>query len=721
MRLVLRGWGAAVAAVLVLLVSAAPAHAGTFYVTNTTDPGSPSPGDGSLREAINQANASSDSTNTISISATGTINLQGALPVISKPMQIEGPGSASLAVHRQSGGSYGIFAISGLVTVAISGVTVSNGSVAGYGGGIAINGSTVTLTDVTVSNNAAGTGGAGIVNGGGTLTLSGSMVTGNTVNVAGCCGGGGIYNQGTLTLTNTTISHNSTTGSFGGGIVSFGNASTVTLLNSTVSDNTASTAGGGIYNGGAGTLSLTDSAVSGNTASDVGGGIYNDGTLSLTDGAVIGNTATRGGGIRNHATFTLTGSTVSGNTASDHAGGILTGGPGGAMTIDSSTVSGNHSNGGSGGGGGGIQNDGTADEADPPTLTIVNSTIANNTAANNGGGVDTFNLDSNPSQSQMPTTTVASSTVAANAAGGAGGGLNEFQGNYVVRNSIIARNAAGSNPDCSNVQPNSPSFGSEGYNLVGDTTGCTGFTGVGDLVNKNPLLAGSGSALTNNGGPTQTIALLAGSPALHNGNPAAPGSGDPACPAADQRGLPRGGAAARCDIGAVQPGPPTITINTPANSATLGQGQTVASSYSCTADPSTTISSCKGPAANGSSIDTSTLGPHTFTVNAADALGASSSLTSDYSVATTPLKPTITDAKINSGKRKARFKFTDSGTLTGYQCALIKRGKKRSQPHFVSCRSPKTYKHLKPGRYTFEVRALIGTLAGPAATGKFTI
>src|SRR6516165_9353779 len=65
----LRGWGAGLAAVLVLLASAASAHAATYYVTNTTDPTIISPHDGSLREAITQANASSASTNTISISA----------------------------------------------------------------------------------------------------------------------------------------------------------------------------------------------------------------------------------------------------------------------------------------------------------------------------------------------------------------------------------------------------------------------------------------------------------------------------------------------------------------------------------------------------------------------------------------------------------------------------------------------------------------------------
>ena len=630
-RRALRAWGAVVVAAL---VCAAPASAGSFPVVNTNDSGA-----GSLRQAITDANASGDSSNTIPISSTGMITLQSALPTISKPMQIQGPGPGNLEVHGQACFPCSIFQIASGVTAGIDGVKLSGGSENSGGGGI-LNRGTLTVTNATVTGNSSANGGGGILNAGGTLSLD-----------------------------NSTVSNNFTGGGGGGG--------------------------GGIYNSG-GVMALSHSTVSNNMSPTFGGGLANSG----------GN-------------VTLTGSTVSGNTAGERAGGLDNGGTGAVMTIDSSTVSGNMSNGVSGGGGGGIQNDGTGVTSAPPQLTIVNSTIANNTAANNGGGVDTFDLDSNPSVT--PTTTIASSTVAANSAGGAGGGLNEFQGNYTISNSIVARNAAGSNPDCSNVQPNSPPFGSEGYNLVGTTTGCTGFTGVGDLVKVDPLLAGSGSALTNNGGPTETIALLVGSPALHAGNPATPGSGGLACPAVEQRGLARGGAAGRCDIGAVQPGPPTITITAPANGATLAQGQAVAASYSCTADPSTTIALCKGPVADGSPIDTSTLGPHTVTVNATDALGASSTSTSNYAVATTPVKPKITKTTIDSTRRTASFKFTDTGVITGYQCALIKRRKKLSKPHFISCRSPKTYKHLKHGKYTVEVQALVGTLVGPPAKRKFTI
>jgi hypothetical protein len=75
--------------------------------------------------------------------------------------------------------------------------------------------------------------------------------------------------------------------------------------------------------------------------------------------------------------------------------------------------------------------------------------------------------------------------------------------------------------------------------------------------------------------------------------------------------------------------PPTINIVTPANGATYTLNQAVPSNYSCT-DPSG-LSSCSGPVANGSNIDTASVGTKSFTVNAQDTLGSSSSATNNYS------------------------------------------------------------------------------------------
>jgi hypothetical protein len=63
----------------------------------------------------------------------------------------------------------------------------------------------------------------------------------------------------------------------------------------------------------------------------------------------------------------------------------------------------------------------------------------------------------------------------------------------------------------------------------------------------------------------------------------------------------------------------------------------------------------------------------------------------------------ISSAKVSSKKQKARFKFKAIGSSSGFQCALVKRHRK---PKFKKCRSPKTYRHLRAGKYIFEVRAL---------------
>ncbi len=98
-----------------------------------------------------------------------------------------------------------------------------------------------------------------------------------------------------------------------------------------------------------------------------------------------------------------------------------------------------------------------------------------------------------------------------------------------------------------------------------------------------------------------------------------------------------------------------------------------------------------------------------------------------------PKGTTITSGKIKGKKKKkATFKFSAPGAITGYQCLLIKpkprrKGKKKrahnsakkgkaAKPKFSACAAPKAYKNLRPGRYTFKVRALdiLGADANPA-------
>jgi hypothetical protein len=104
-------------------------------------------------------------------------------------------------------------------------------------------------------------------------------------------------------------------------------------------------------------------------------------------------------------------------------------------------------------------------------------------------------------------------------------------------------------------------------------------------------------------------------------------------------------------------------------------------------------------------------------------MGSDQTVTATFGV---PKDTAITKAVVKSNKKKARFAFTAPGAITGYECKLKKRqtkGVKKPKPvKFSSCRSPRKYKNLRPGRYTFKVRALdiLGADAHPAVK-KFTI
>jgi len=242
----------------------------------------------------------------------------------------------------------------------------------------------------------------------------------------------------------------------------------------------------------------------------------------------------RGGGIANlGGTLTLIDSAVRDNIARSLGGGIYNLGATAVLEVTGSTVSGNQALFGSGGG---IAND-------QGTVTITNTTISGNTTGFFGGGI----------YHPIGTLALRSATITANAvtsAGQRGGGI--FSTGFVtIRNTIIAGNLdTRPYPDCGTEGGNS--LESEGFNLIGDDTGCTIIAASGDAIGTaaTPLDAMLGP-LVDNGGPTPTHAPLAGSLAIEGGNPAAPGGGGVACPAADQRGVTRPQGTV-CDIGAVE-------------------------------------------------------------------------------------------------------------------------------------------------------------------------
>jgi hypothetical protein len=253
--------------------------------------------------------------------------------------------------------------------------------------------------------------------------------------------------------------------------------------------------GGGIAN--EGTLFVSDCTISGKFASPRGGGIYNSstGTLLLSNSIVTGNATTNaGGGLFNEGAITVSNCTFSGNGSTGADGGAVFNV--GSLTIVTSTFSGN---GGTGAYGGGVRNDGV--------VSVEESTFAGNTADLGGAFYNVGTLIINHS------------TLSSNMAGEGGGGI-DSGGTLIAWNTILAGNRVekGLSLDLEGV------LTSRGHNLIGDTQGGSGFVSS-DLLNVNPLLG----PLQDNGGPTQTMALLPGSPAISDGDPTG-------APAYDQRG-----------------------------------------------------------------------------------------------------------------------------------------------------------------------------------------
>ena len=278
---------------------------------------------------------------------------------------------------------------------------------------------------------------------------------------------------------------------------------TAAINHLTIADGYGWQLAGGILNNGS--LTLDHVAVINNVmATDAGdfwqggGGIYTgeNGSLDLIDSTVAGNQAGwSGGGIYAffNTTTTITRSTISGNVSNDVGGGIRSLGN---MTITNSTISGNTATGWHGG----------AIFMTDGDIAILNSTIANNIAPE---WAQSAIFIGNYSPPFVPTLT--------------------------LTNTIITENPGyACEKFASGIEANVVSMG---HNLVQDDT-CSPVES--DLVGVDALLG----SLADNGGPTQTHALLLGSPAIDAGD-------DAYCPGTDQRGIarPQG---PHCDIGAYE-------------------------------------------------------------------------------------------------------------------------------------------------------------------------
>jgi hypothetical protein len=244
-----------------------------------------------------------------------------------------------------------------------------------------------------------------------------------------------------------------------------------------------------------------------NGVSGTGGGIFNYGTLTVSDCTIAGNIASDGGGIYNAGKLTVSQSTLNGNYAGMYGGGIFNNTSNGSSryaNLINCTLTGNQTTGAVFNAGGGLFNS-------SGSFSLTNCTISNNKSYSGGAGIAVsyfYNVSFN------------NTIIAGN-----------YDFNFYSDDMYLPGSVTGNN--C----------------LLGTGGPTTGLNGNGNIYigSNDPGLG----PLQNNGGPTQTMALLPGSLAIGNGNNAL-------APTTDQRGFTRLDVAGETtDIGAYEVLTPT--------------------------------------------------------------------------------------------------------------------------------------------------------------------
>jgi hypothetical protein len=313
----------------------------------------------------------------------------------------------------------------------------------------------------------------------------------------------GITSFAQVRISGLTITHGFA--DTGGGVAI--NMASVTIADCVISNSSAAAKGAGIHIFG-GSLRLERSTVSANSAPEGGGVFAAAADVDIVDSTFDRNAANLGGAVRSQlGSIHVTGSTFSHNFALVDGGAL---------------------------------------KATSTSIQLLNSTLVGNSAWSAGGAVD----------SDESNLTAYNSTIAGNTAAAVGGIRNG--GGTTLRATLLAGNRASSQADL--AAPGGDSSG--GGNLIGDGDGVKffGTSGPADQVGTaaapiDPKLARDTSGavrLSDRGGPTQTTALLPGSPAIDRG-------ADSPAPATDQRGFPRR-LGAHVDVGAVEGALPAPTV-----------------------------------------------------------------------------------------------------------------------------------------------------------------
>ena len=489
------------------LFFAVDTHAATFTVSNINDDGI-----GSLRSSVSQANATSEVDTIVFdaqvFSTAKTITLTSGPINITNSLSINGPGANLLTI---SGGNQSriFFSNNSSSEIIVNNLTLTQGFAAN--GGAIYTFCSLKLSNVVITGN----------------TAMGAEVgpPGNIISL-----GGGIYSAGELVITDSIISNNTASG------VVIQNTA-----NPNVGDYGTAGGGGGIYSYGFNTVIVNctfsnnfakgaDSPTAGGSRTGSGGGSATGGAIYGTFGFKIYNST-----FTNNSAVAGNGGSISSNTfeaagnGGEAAGGAVI--SSGSIVLNS-VIYNNKTIAGNGGNAFNLNNAGNGGKSSGGAIRDLDLKMANTTVADNkvfagngriGGSGSAGGILGGSNQWKVINSTVTNNSVA----GGTGtqsNGIGEGGGVFSTSdtgqassfsNNIVAENSAASGADVSGTFL-------KGYNnLVGVGEGAAGLTnGVnGNLVGTkdspvNPMLA----PLSNNGGITQTRALLPGSPAINAGN-----------------------------------------------------------------------------------------------------------------------------------------------------------------------------------------------------------